>query len=134
MKKHLAIFTKEYITQIFAGKKTIESRFSQKRIPPFGKVNVGDTVFIKLSGSDVKGQFKVKKIIYFENLDDKDWELIKSHYAQYISSGDPQKDQDFFEKRKLAKYATIIWMENIEQFITSPIRISKKDQRGWMVL
>lgn len=134
MNKHLAIFTRQYLDQIFSGKKAIEARFSQKRIPPFGEVGVGDIVYLKLSGEEVKGQFTVKKVLFFEGLDEKDWEFIKKHYGSGISSGDPKTDEKFFENHKTARFATIIFIDQVEQFIVPPVNIKKRDLRGWMVL
>lgn len=134
MKTHLAIFTKEYLNRILTGQKTVETRFSQKKIPPFGQVQVGDYVYMKLSGEDIKGRFKVKKVIYFENLDPKDWDLIETHYLGVTSSGDKSTDIQFLSKKETAKYGTLIFIGNVEQFITPPITIPKKDLRSWVVL
>lgn len=134
MKKHLAIFSKSVITQIFAGHKTIESRFSQKRIPPFGDISVGDLVYIKESGEEIRGQFKVAKVLSFEGLDKKDWQLIQNAYAAELSLGSNEADAAYFKSHAAARYGTIIFMDRVEQFITSPIKFTKKDLRGWVVL
>lgn len=134
MRKHLAIFDLETIKIIFSGKKTIESRFSQGKIAPFGQINIGDLVYIKAPGKDILGQFKVKKVISFEGLDGVDWDMIKLKYGKGLTLGNKEKDRQFFEKHLNAKYATIIYIGQVEQFITSPIRIQKKDLRGWVVL
>lgn len=134
MKKHLAIFTKDAIERIFAGLKTVEIRFSQKRIPPFGIANIGDLVYIKPPGQEIVGQFLIKKVISFEGLGKEEWQMFKQNYGQKLSFGSQTKMQEFFEKRKLAKFATLIFMDQVEQFITSPIKIKKSDLRGWMIL
>lgn len=134
MSKHIAIFSGNVISQIFSGKKTIESRFSQKRIAPFGVINVGDLVYIKPSGGDIVGQFLVKKVISIEGLEGSDWELIQKNYGKKISLGSDLENENFFKKHKSAKFATIIFISNVEQFITSPIKFTKKDLRGWVVL
>ncbi len=134
MKKHLAIFTKDAIDRIFAGLKTVEIRFSQKRIPPFGVVNIGDLVYIKPPGQEIVGQFLIKQVISFEGLGKDEWQMFKQNYGQKLSFGSQTKMQEFFEKRKLAKFATLIFMDQVEQFITSPVKIKKSDLRGWMIL
>lgn len=116
MQKHLAIFLKETIQQIFSGKKTVEVRFSQKRIAPYGAVSVGDIIYIKPPGGEIVGQFTAKKVIYMENFDKKD---IEKFYNDFKAD---------------AHFATIIYMDNIEQFLTSPLKIPKKNLSGWMVL
>lgn len=123
MKKHLAIFDKETIKQIFAGVKKVDGRFSQKKISPFGKVSIGDLVYIKPPGEEIVGQFRVKKVISLEGLDKDDWQLVRS----YI-------DEHHFKDKHDIKYCTLIFIDRVEQFITSPVKIQKSDQRGWMVL
>lgn len=122
MRKHLAIFTKEEIEEIFSGEKKIDGRFSKKRISPFGLISRGDLVYIKPPGKDIVGQFKVKKIIYIENLDEGDWDFLKKKYDLT------------WEKKLNANFLTLIFLDEVEQFITSPIKITKKDLRGWVVL
>ncbi len=121
--KHLAIFRKDILEQILAGQKKVESRFSQHKIAPFGKVSMGDIVYIKPPGEEIKGQFRVKKVIYFDGLTKEDVELIKSEW-----------DLDLWVNGSTPNYATLIFIDRVEQFITSPLQIKKKDLRGWMVL
>lgn len=124
MRRHLAIFDPEAIQDIFKGQKTTESRFSQKKIAPFGLVGVGDWVYIKPPGKEVVGRFKVKKVISFEGLDKEDWVLIRQFGIQ----------KKFTDKHKNAHFGTLVFIDSVEQFITSPIKLSKSDLRGWMVL
>jgi predicted transcriptional regulator len=134
MAKHLAIFTPTALKQILSGTKTIEGRFSKNRIAPFCQVSVGDLVYIKLAGEEIVGRFIVKKVINFENLDQSDWSVIAQHYAAQLSLAGEQDIQQFRLDHKDAKYATLIFIDQVEQFITSPIRIPKSDRRGWVVL
>lgn len=134
MKKHLAIFTKEGVNQIFLGNKTIETRFSKKRIPPFGEVSVGDVVYIKPSGEDIVGQFVVKKVISIEGMTKEDFVELRSKYGPQISFGNQKLDNAYFKERAEDSFCTILFMEQVEQFLTSPIKPVKKDRRGWMVL
>ncbi len=134
MKKHLAIFSPEAVKQIFSGSKTIETRFSLKRIAPFGEVNVGDLVYIKPIGKEIAGQFLVKKVISVEGLGEEDLKIIWDSYGKEISFGDDKLDQLYFENKIKSNYGTIIFLTKVEQFLTSPIKIEKKDHRGWVVL
>jgi len=134
MKKHLAIFSADAVKQILAGNKTIETRFSQKKIAPFGVVSRGDWVYIKPPGKDVIGRFKVKKVISIEGLDNSDLEEVQSKYGSLVSLGEQTLDSKFFASHLGAVYGTIIFIGSTEQFITSPIKIVKSDLRGWVVL
>lgn len=134
MTQHLAILTQFAIHAILKGEKRVEIRLSEKKIVPFGSVHRGDMVFIKPPGKDILGRFEVKKVISFEGLDPVDWQFIKNNFQDEIRFGNIKDEEEFFKKHKNAQYATIIYIGQVEQFITSPIRIPKKDQRGWIVL
>lgn len=121
MRKHLAVFSKLTVEEIFSSHRQVLVWFSQKRIAPFGLVRAGDLVFIKPSGEEITGQFLVKKIVYLEGLDEESWKIINPLIAQ---------DQI----HKDIKYATILWIDRVEKFITSPIKLLKSDQRRWVRL
>jgi hypothetical protein len=118
--KHLAIFRNGEDQLIFSGEKTIDARFSKKKVAPFGVVSVGDIVYIKPSGKDISGQFRVKKVIFIDGLD--------------LSSLSLLSDLGIKKTPEDAKYVTLIFIGQVEQFLTSPIKIPKKDQKGWVVL
>ncbi len=127
--KHLAIFKGEGGEKILIGKKTIESRFSRVKSVPFGVISSGDLVYIKPSGKDIIGQFRVKKVIFFDNLDLSDLSNLKNLYEEGLAV-----DQEYWEKHKSARFGTLIFISDSARFITSPIKIPKKDLRGWVVL
>lgn len=127
--KHLAIFKGSGAEKILLGKKTIESRFSSTKIAPFKKVSGGDLVYIKPSGEDIIGQFRVKKVIFFDGLDFQDFEDIRKQYGKGLNV-----DEGYWRGKENCKYGTLIFIGNSSRFITSPIKIPKKDLRGWVVL
>ncbi len=133
-KKHLALFDISTAERILSGQKTVETRFSQKKIAPYGEVSVGDLVYIKPVGKDLAGQFVVSKIIFFEGLTQADFENIRKLYGEVLSLGNKTLDEKYFEMRKDAKYGTLIFISQVESFITSPIKFQKKDKRGWVVI
>ncbi len=129
MNKHLAIFKGKGAEDILSGKKTIENRFSKAKIAPFGVISAGDLVYIKPSGKDVIGQFRVKKVIFFDGLTQEDLENIKK--TSWCTTA---HDDIFLESKKGYRYCTLIFIGDSSRFITSPVKIPKKDQRGWVVL
>lgn len=104
MKRHLAIFKGNTGEQILQGKKTTDIRFSKAKLPPYGAISSGDLVYIKPPGKDIIGQFRVKKVIFYE---------------------DPEAT---------SKFTTEIFIGETQKFITAPVKIPKKDLRGWVVL
>lgn len=134
MTKHLAIISKPVAEAILNGRKTIETRFSLHKIAPFGQVNIGDLVYIKPPGEEIIGQFTVKKVFSYEGLTPEDVDRIIKDYGDHISSGDSVFDEEYYHNKKNSRYGTLIFIDQSERFITSPVKIKKSDQRGWMVL
>lgn len=129
MTKHLAIFKGNAGEDILSGKKTIESRFSKKKSVPFLQISADDLVYIKPSGKDIIGQFRVKKVIFFDGLEPGDFREIKEKYGKALSV-----DDNYWDYRETAKYGTLIFIGEVDAFLTSPIKFPKKDLRGWVVL
>ena len=127
--KHLAIFKGDGAEKILSGEKTIESRFSKAKLSPFGVISAGDLVYIKPSGKDIIGQFSVKKVIFYDGLEAEDLEEIKKTYNGPIGQAN-----DYWISKKTSRYGTLIFIGNSSRFITSPIKLTKKDLRGWVVL
>lgn len=134
MKKHLAILHSLAIAAILAGKKTVETRFSQHRIAPYGVISAGDLVYMKPPGEEIVGQFRVKKVISYDGLESNDVEQIFKQFGKLMSAGDSQFDAEYQEKKQSSKFATIIFIAESDQFITSPFKVKKSDLRGWVVL
>ncbi len=129
MKKHLAIFKNQGGELILSGQKTVESRFSQAKIAPYGAVSSGDLVYIKPSGRDVIGQFRVKKAIFFEGLTPLDVKEIRARYGQDIAM-----DDNYWQGKENSRVASLIFIGESSRFLTAPVKIPKKDLRGWVVL
>lgn len=129
MTKHLAIFTKGVGEKILSGEKTLEIRLSLAKIVPFKVISSGDLVYIKPSGKDPIGQFKVQKVFFFDNFSLSDLSNLRKEHGKKILVG-----EDYWEKKKDSKYGTLIFIGNSSRFITSPLKFPKKDLRGWVVL
>jgi predicted transcriptional regulator len=134
MKKHLAILTRDSIRAVISGDKTVEVRFSKKKIAPFGFVSTGDIVYMKPPGEDLTGQFQVSKVISLEGIDESDLEWIRQEFGPKLSLGSINEEKNYFKEHSGSKYATIMFIGKVDQFITSPIKIIKKDLRGWLVI
>lgn len=134
MSKHLAILSKVGIEAILSGKKTIEARFSQKKIAPYGSVLVGDTVYIKPPGGEIIGEFRVKKVFYYCGLESGDMADLLTRYGKQLSLGNRLEDIKYTQAWAKAKYGTLIFISQSDRFITSPVKIKKSDLRGWMTI
>src|SRR3989344_1254912 len=118
MQKHLAIFKGNGGELILSGKKTVESRFSKRKSPPFNNISSGDLVYIKPTGKEIIGQFRVQKVIFFDGLEEKDVEEIKKRYGKGLAV-----DLNYWKGKSGVKYGTLIFIGDSARFITSPIKI-----------
>ena len=129
MTKHIAVFSRKAVEHILSGEKTIEVRFSKTKIAPFGVISAGDLVYVKPIGSEPIGQFRVKKVIFYDFMENMDLLQIKETFGDKFA-----ESEQFWKSRKGSKYATLIFIDSLIPFLTSPIKVKKKDQRSWVIL
>lgn len=127
MKKHIAIFIGSAIEDILIGKKTIESRFSQSRVLPYGEVSKDDIILLKKSGGDILGQAIVDNVLYYDNLNPSSVEVLKKEYSDAIAAG-----EKFWLTKKNSKYGTLIFLKKPKRFVF-PLQFKKKDRRPWLL-
>lgn len=123
---HLGIFTEPYLTFMLKGKKTIESRFSKKRISPYENISKDDVVIVKKSGGKVLAYFTIKEVLFYDlsltSLDE-----IRKKYDDKLCVG-----EEFWEIKKDSKYATLIIIDKIRKL--EPFYINKKGMQTWIKL
>ena len=124
---HLGVFVEPYIQYILEGKKTIESRFSINRTAPYQRVRSGDLLLLKRSGGPIIGMCLISHAWFYE-LEESSWREIKREYREQLCAQDPQ----FWRDRSAASFASLMRIHNAQQI--NPMRFSKRDRRGWVVL
>ncbi len=136
---HLAIFTQPFLNLLLDGHKTIETRMSKIKLPPYKVVAVGDHVIMKQSGGPIKGAFEVAKVDTFhaesclgkqlyESICDVDGLRIFGHRDVMNIY------RDVFEKKWCAsKYATFMHVKNVQRY-DPVIPIKKMNRQAWVVL
>lgn len=124
---HLAIFVEPYLTYLLEGRKTVESRFSMRRYPPYGRVSPGDVVLIKKSGGPIVGVCEVGDVWHYR-LDPHSWKELRQTFTNALCAQDPA----FWKAREAASFATLMRVVSVRA--VDPITFAKKDRRGWVVL
>jgi len=124
---HLVILKKPYLEAILDGSKTIESRFTMTRRTHFGRVLLGDKLFLKESSGPVCATAKVAAVKNFENLTPQQIIEIKQQYNHYIKGS-----EEYWRSKADCRFGVLVWLKDVEPI--EPVRIRKKDWRAWVVL
>ena len=116
---HVAILELEYINKILAQEKTIESRWSIYKIPPYKQVSTNDTIYLKVSSGKVIAKAKAGKCLFFDNLDSKENFRLFKKYNNKIKA-----DKSYFNRIKKRKFCTFIFLKNVIKI--PPFDINRK--------
>ncbi len=120
---HIAIMSEPFLSMVFDGRKTVESRFSINKTAPFKRVQTGDIVFMK--HGQIVGAFTATWVHYV-NLEETPIDIIQQEYGPQIGAS-----HTFWQQKSHARYATLIGIGDVQTFNT-PFSITKKDRRGWV--
>lgn len=124
---HLGVFVEPFLGYIFDGSKTVESRFSVHRCPPWGRVHAGDLVLLKASGGPVVGICQLGQVWSYR-LEPATWAHIRAEFTNSLRAQDPA----FWASRGRASYATLMRVNHVARF--AALACNKRDRRGWVVL
>jgi hypothetical protein len=124
---HLAVFVEPFLQYVLDGTKKIESRFSSVRCAPYNSVKAGDIILLKKTGGPVVGLCKVTSVWFYE-VDVNSLQEIREKYAKALCAN----EATFWEHRKGAAFATLMRIKHVHR--VNPIKVEKKDRRGWVVL
>jgi len=124
---HLVILKKPYLDAILTGRKKIEARFTKTKRYEFGRVLVGDKLFMKLSSGPVCATVTVAAVKNFQDLTPRQITEIKQRYNNHILGSD-----EYWQIKSSCGYGFLVWLKGVKAI--EPVRISKKDWRAWVVL
>jgi len=122
---HLAILQQPYLGYVLDGTKTVESRFAVSKAQPFGRVAVGDLIFLKQG--PVVGAFTAASAEFINLTDPSSILQIYEHHAAAICA-----PHEFWFDQMHKRYATLIGVSNVISL--PPVKVTKRDMRGWVVL
>ena len=124
---HIAVMQQPYLEKIIAGQKTIESRFTKVRCPPFQAINQGDRIYFKKAGGPVIARGLAEKVLFYSDLTDEKIRTISETFSDGL-----QVESSFIECKRASRYCTLIFLSDVQR--VKPFRVPKKDRRGWVVM
>lgn len=125
--KHIAILRQPFFDLVLSGQKTIESRFSMKKVAPFDKIKVGDEILLKQTGKPVTAKAVAKDVKFFE-LNPDLVEEIRIKYGKEIGTDKFKDWQSTLNK----KYCTLIWLDKVQKI--RPQQMPKSNGAGWLII
>ena len=124
---HVVILQRRYLELILGGRKTVESRLTKTAGPPFGKVEVGQRLFIKASGGPFMATAVVGEVASYDNLTA---DRIRQLYRQYNAA--VCGEVDYWKLKRDSRYATFITLEQVEPLDVGPAY--NRSLQAWHVL
>lgn len=129
---HISIFSEGWIDLVFSGSKTIESRFSKTRGIPFGRVSMGDIVFMKESGGPIRGLFFVSGVKFYENLTEHQISEIDVEYNEEIFGRSLYFDH--WDRWLECHHATLVWIGSPIIKFDRPLEYKSRGRSAWRIL
>ncbi|MCK4871258.1 MAG: ASCH domain-containing protein [Phycisphaerales bacterium] len=125
---HIAILLRPYLDAILTGEKTIESRLTINNRAPFDRIEPGERIYFKVSSGPFLATAVADHVLFVDNLTPGKVNELRRCYNDAIL-GDPS----FWQWKRNARYATLIWLTNPEPIHFGP---SLAPQRGvaWVLL
>lgn len=125
---HIAILKPGYIRDILAGRKTIESRLTKTRQPPFGKVEPGERLYLKASGGPFMATAVAGQVHSFEDTSPDDINRVRDRFGKQIGG-----DDAYWESKRDSRYVTLVELTDIKPVDTGP-DYKKAYMKAWYVL
>lgn len=123
---HLAVMVEPYLSRVLDGSKAMESRFSRKKIAPWGRVSSGDVVVLKKSGGSFAAVFEATDATYVE-LSPDSMAQIRQAYGQALCV-----DDAFWQAKAECSFATLISIGHL--FVFPPFSLAFRNRRSWVDL
>lgn len=122
---HLAVLVEPFLTAVLDGRKTMESRFTLTRQPPWRCVEPGDIILLKRSGGAVVGVARAGEAQSHE-LSPPLFRTLRERFGARLCA----TDDHFWLSRADKNYATLIEISDVEPLYG--VAIQKRDRRGWV--
>lgn len=126
---HLAVMSEPFLSFVLAGTKTVESRFSNKRIPPYQCALSNDIILLKEVGGPVVATCLISQTWYFDHPTRDQMVELKEHFGKLLRDDVP----GFWDRRIDSSYISLLEVEHVS-LLSQPISCPKKDRRGWVTI
>lgn len=125
---HVAILKAPYIAAILRGEKTVESRLTATAQPPFGRIAVGERLFLKASGGPFHATARAAAVEQHGELTRDAMRQLYQRYHRRVGG-----DDDYWQSKADSRYATFITLRDVEPIDVGP-DYPRVNMKAWHVL
>lgn len=132
MPTHVAILESRYVAAILAGRKTVESRLSRRRLPPFACVAPGDLVFFKEKSGGFRALARVARVEFHDGLTPARVRELRARLGALVRG-----TAEYWRSRRDALSATLLWLADVEPVESGPdysAQFRRAPRCAWFVL
>lgn len=128
--EHVAIVHPWVIDALLTGQKTIESRFSRDKRPPFGRIKKGHCVYFRATGGGYEARARASRVQCLEDLTPRLVDQIAAEHRDRIGG-----DDAYWEGVREARCVTLVHLTGCEAVSHGPsLDRQRGDRRAWFVL
>ena len=125
---HVAILKPAYVKAILRGEKTVESRMTTTRQPPFGQIAAGERLFLKASGGPFMATAIAGDVEQHEGLDREATRLLYRRYHASVGG-----DAAYWQSKADSRFAVFVTLRDVEPMDVGPAyRVA--NMRAWYAL
>jgi ASC-1-like (ASCH) protein len=125
---HVAILQPRYLKLILQGKKTLESRLTLKRLPPWNVAHAGQTIYFKQTSGPFRCKAVIQRVHSFDNLTPQLIQQIKARFNDGILG-----DDTYWSQKQRCRYATIIELSDVT-LVTEGPAFPRSHGLAWFVV
>ncbi len=130
VRQHVAIVHPWVARALLDGTKTIESRFSRDKRPPFGRVAKGAEVYFRVAGGGYAVRARVMRVQCLEHLTPERVAQLEAEHRARIGGSDA-----YWQTARAARCVTLVHLRRCEPVDEGPILDRQRgDRRAWFVL
>ena len=125
---HVAILRKAYLELVLAGTKTVESRLYRSARPPYGAVEQGDRLYLKLAGGPFAARARAGRVEHHDALGPDDVEALRRRFEPAVCG-----DDAYWHSKRAARFASFVELVDVEPMDVGPA-YRADGYRAWFVL
>ena len=126
---HICILKRNYVEAVLAGTKTTEARLTRTAMPPFGRIAVGERLFLKASGGPFMATALARSVHAEPDVTPERFDQLRRRFQPSVGGLDVFWDQ----RRATTRFATFVGLSDVTPLSTGPAyRVA--NMKAWYVL